>query len=89
MSSGANEDQPVFFRLPDQQPVRLDVALPVLRQVSPQLVRSMARSKWLTFEQLVNDRSQLLGVFATSLGASQVFIELLAKNRPQNNGLLV
>ena len=49
----------------------------------------MARSKWLTIEQLVNDRSQLLGVFATSLGASQVFIELIAKNRPQNNGLLV
>ena len=89
MSGGGNEDQPVLFRLPDQQPVRLDVALPVLGPVSPQLVRSMSRIEWLAREQLINDRSQLLGIFTTPFGASQVFIELLAKDRPQNVGLLV
>ena len=55
MRAGSNEYQPVFFRFPNQQPVRLYVALSVLGPIPPQLVGPMSRLKWVTCKQLVNN----------------------------------
>ena len=68
MAPGADQNEGILGGVPDQQPVRLDMAFPKGVPLARKLVRPVAMVEPSAVAQGLDDRPELVEILATPLG---------------------
>jgi hypothetical protein len=82
MSSGSFKPNLIFENLVDQNPIWLDVTIPVTCPMPSELMISILWGKWLICEKEVNNGLQFGEVFATLNCPLDVLLELVCLTEP-------
>jgi hypothetical protein len=81
MRAGSDKVKVIAVNLVQQNPVRLNVAIPMMRPVSAQRVVLEARWQGVTVDEQQNHRAQLRHIFSTPLGQLHIPPEFGSKDR--------
>ncbi len=67
MGSGSFEPNFIVKNLADQNPIRLDMAVPVTSPISTEWMIAILRRKWLLCKEKADNRFQFCEIFASLL----------------------
>jgi len=82
MGSGSFKPNFIFENLVDQNPIRLDVAIPVTCPIPSEWMIAILWWKWLLCEKEVNNSFQFGEVFASLQCPLDVLLELICLAEP-------
>ena len=76
MGSGSLETNMGFNNCINQNPIRLDMAVPAAGKIAAQRMVFVFLREWLAFNQKIENRFEFRQVLAAFFGAFDVFLEL-------------
>ena len=76
MGSGSLETNMGFNNCVNQNPIRLDMAVPAAGKIAAQWMIFVFRREWLALNQKVENRLEFRQILAALFGAFDVFLEL-------------
>jgi len=82
MGPGSFESNFIVENLVDQNPIRLDMAVPVTSPIPTELMIAILRRKWLFCEEEVDNSFQFCEVFTSLLCPLDVLLELIGLAEP-------
>ena len=85
MGSGSLETNMAFNKRVNQNPIRLDMAVPAAGKIAPQWMVFVFRREWLALNQKVKNRFEFRQILAAFFGAFDVFLELRGSAEGSHN----